>query len=216
MRDAELRRSVEEELEWEPSVDASEIGVTAHDGVVTLTGSVRSFSEKLRAARVAQRVRHVKAVANDIELRLPGSSLRTDTAIARAASDALKGRTVVPDGRIKVSVTNGWVYLDGAVDWQYQKSAALEAVHSLIGVRGVVDQVSVKPQSAASELKSRIEAAFRRNAELDAQKVCVESQGGKVTLLGQLHSWSERQEAERTAWSAPGVSEVENLIVVTT
>jgi len=213
-KDTDLRRDVVDELEWEPSVDAAQIGVTAHDGVVTLTGTVKSYSEKLTAERVAKRVHGVKAIANDVEVRLPGTSERTDSDIARAAVDALKWRTSVPDGRIKVSVTKGWITLEGDVDWQYQKDAAFEAVHHLRGVNGVINLIALKPRVSATEVTSRIEAAFRRSAELDAHKVHVETRDGKVTLRGDLHSWSEREEAERTAWAAPGVTDVENLIMV--
>jgi osmotically-inducible protein OsmY len=215
MRNISLRRDVEDELEWEPSIHAAEIGVAVCDGVVSLTGFVPSFAEKLRATKVAQRVRGVQAVANDLELRLPGTDQRIDSDIARAAVAALAGRTLVPDGRIKVSVSNGWVYLDGDVEWQYQKRAAVDAVHSLIGVKGVIEKISIKPEASSSEVISRIEAALRRSAELDAHQVRVESHDGKVTLIGQLHSWSQREDAERMAWSAPGVSEVENRIMVT-
>ncbi len=213
--DTDLRGDVVDELELEPSVDAAQIGVTAREGVVTLTGSVKSYSEKLTAERVAKRVHGVKAIANDIEVRLPGSSERTDSDIARAAVDALKWKTSVPDGRVTVSVTKGWVTLEGEVDWQYQKDAAFEAVHHLRGVKGVINLIALKPRVSATEVTSRIEAAFRRSAELDAHKVHVETHDGKVTLRGDLRSWSERQEAERTAWAAPGVTDVENLIMVT-
>jgi osmotically-inducible protein OsmY len=214
--DVELRRDVLDELEWEPSIDATEIGVAAHDGVVTLTGPVKSYTEKLTAGRVTERVKGVKAIANDIEVRLPGTDERTDADIARAVFEALKWRTSVPDGGIKVSVSRGWTTLEGEVDWQYQKDAAVEAVHNLIGVKGVTNLIAVKPRASATEVKSRIEAAFRRSAELDAQNVRVDTHDGKVTLRGEVHAWSERQEADRTAWAAPGVSEVENLIMVTT
>jgi len=146
---------------------------------------------------------------------LPGTAERTDSDIARAAVEALKWGTSVPDGRVKVSVTKGWVTLEGEVDWQYQKDAAFEAVHHLRGVKGVTTLIAVKPRVSAAEVTSRIEAAFRRSAELDAHKVRVETHDGKVTLRGDLRSWSERQEAERTAWAAPGVTDVENLIMVT-
>jgi len=213
-KDTDLRRDVVDELEWEPSVDAAQIGVTARDGVVTLTGAVQSYSEKLTAERVAKRVHGVKAIANDVEVRLPGTSERNDSDIARAAVDALKWKTSVPDGRIKVSVTKGWITLEGEVDWQYQKDAAFESVHHLRGVKGVINLIALKPRVSATEVTSRIEAAFRRSAELDAHKVHVETRDGKVTLRGDLHSWSEREEAERTAWAAPGVTDVENLIMV--
>jgi osmotically-inducible protein OsmY len=213
--DIDLRRDVLDELEWEPSIDAAQIGVTAGDGVVTLTGAVQSYSEKLTAERVAKRVHGVKAIANDIEVRLPGTAERTDSEIARAALDALKWKISVPEGGIKVSVTKGRVTLEGKVDWQYQKDAASDAVHHLVGVRAVTNLIAVKPRVSATEVTSRIEAAFRRSAEVDAHKVRVETHDGKVTLRGELHSWSERQEAERTAWAAPGVTDVENLIMVT-
>ncbi len=212
--DLELRRDILDELEWEPSIDPADIGVTAHGGVVTLTGPVKSYTEKLAAERVVRRVKGVKAIANDLEVRLPGGAARSDADIARAAVDALKWKTSVPDGRIEVSVSKGWITLEGEVDWQYQRDAALEAVHHLVGVTGVNNLVTVKPRVSASEVKSRIEMAFLRSAELDAQKVRVQTHDGKVTLRGDVRSWSERREAERTAWSAPGVTQVENLIAI--
>jgi len=212
--DVELRRDVLDELEWEPSIDAAQIGVTTREGVVTLAGTAKSYSEKLKAERVTKRVLGVKAIANDIEVRLPGTHERTDSDIARVAVDALKWRASVPEGRIKVAVGKGWVTLEGEVDWQYQKDVALEAVHHLVGVKGVTNLITVKPRVSATEVKSRIEAAFRRSAELDAQKIRVETKDGKVTLHGQLQSWAERDEAERTAWAAPGVTQVENFIAI--
>ncbi len=215
MREAQLRRDVEDELEWEPSINAVEIGVAVHDGIVTLTGFVPDYGEKLRAGRATKRVRGVKAVANDIEVRMPWTSERTDAQIALAAVEALTWETRVPADWIRLWVSHGWIYLEGEVDWQYQKAAAEQAVHSLVGVRGVLNQITLKPQVVAAEVKSRIETAFRRSAELDAQKLRVESHDGKVTLHGELHSWAERDEADRMAWAAPGVSKVENLIMVT-
>jgi osmotically-inducible protein OsmY len=213
-KDAELRRDVLDELEWEPSLDAAGIGVAAGDGVVTLTGGVPSFAEKVTAERVAKRVHGVRAVANDIEVRPRGGGRRTDADIARAAADALAWKATVPEGRVKASVSEGWVTLEGEVAWNYQREAAEEAVRPLLGVRGVINQVVVRPRASAADVRSRIEAAFRRSAEVDARKVRVEACDGKVTLLGELESWAERQEADRTAWAAPGVTEVENLIVV--
>jgi osmotically-inducible protein OsmY len=212
----DLRRDVIDELKWEPSIDAAEIGVVAHNGVVTLTGAVKSYTEKLTAERVTKRIHGVKAIANDIEVRLPGTAERTDTDIAQVAVDALKWRTAVPADRIKVLVQNGWVTLEGNVEWQYQRDAAFEAVHHLIGVKGVANMITLKPRVSATEVKSRIEAAFRRSAKLDAQKVQVETRDGKVMLHGNVQSLSEWQAAEKTAWSAPGVTEVENLIAVVT
>jgi len=213
--DTDLRHDVLEELEWEPSIDAAHIGVTGRDGVITLTGVVNSYLEKLTAERVAKRVHGVSAIANDIEVRLPGTALRSDSDIARAAVDVLKWRTSVSYGQLKVSVTKGWITLEGEVDWQYQKDAAFDAVHHLVGVKGVTNLITVMPRVSTTEITSRIEAAFRRSAEVDAHKVRVETHEGKVTLRGGLRSWSERREAERTAWAAPGVTNVENFIVVT-
>ena len=212
--DKELQRDVLDELQWEPSVDAAEIGVTARDGVVTLTGGVPNYHEKVMAERVAKRIHGVKAVANDIEVRLRGAGERTDTDIAQSALDALKWKSYVPGDRLKVTVSKGWVSLGGEVDWHYQKEAAETAVRPLLGVRGVINQIAVKPRASSAEVKSRIEAAFKRSAEMDAKKVRVETHDGKVTLRGDVRSWAERQEAERTAWAAPGVSAVENHIVV--
>ncbi len=212
--DLELRRDILDELEWEPSIDAAGIGVAAHDGIITLTGSAKSYTEKLAAGRATERVQGVKAIANDIEVRLPGTAERIDADIARAAVDTLSWRTSMPEGRIKVAVTKGWITLEGEVDWQYQKDIASEAVRHLVGVKGVTNLIELKPRVSATDVQSRIEVAFRRSAELDAKKVRVETQDGKITLRGDVRSWSERQEAERTAWSAPGVTQVENLIAI--
>jgi osmotically-inducible protein OsmY len=212
--DKQLQHDILDELDWEPSVDAAEIGVTAHDGIVTLTGGVPSYTEKLTAERVAKRVQGVRGIANDIEVRPRGSGERTDADIARAVVDALEWKVSVPGERIKASVSKGWVTLEGDVDWNYQREAAEEAVRHLLGVRGVMNQITITPRASATEIKSRIEAAFRRSAELDAEKIRVEAHEGRVTLRGELHSWAEREEAEHSAWAAPGVTEVENLIMV--
>jgi osmotically-inducible protein OsmY len=213
--DTELRRDVTDELEWEPSVDAARIGVAAHDGIVTLTGNVKSYTQKLAAERIAKRVHGVRAIANDIEVQLPGTAERTDSDIAQAAVDALSWTHSVPEGPIKVTVSKGWITLEGEVKWRHQKDAAFEAVHHLVGVKGITNLITLKPRASASEVKSRIEAAFKRSAELDAEAIRVETCSGKVTLRGDVHSWSEREEAERTARAAPGVTDVENLIAIT-
>jgi len=214
--DSDLQRDVIEELKEEPSVDASQVGVAAKSGVVTLTGVVSSYAEKLAAEEVTKRVYGVHAVADDLVVRLPDGSQRNDADIAKASLDALRWNLLVPDDLITVTVDKGWVTLEGTVDWQYQRNAAAEAVRPLTGVRGVTNVISIKPQVriSASDVKRRIFDAFRRSAELEARRIGIDAQNGKVILHGNVHDWSEIQEAQRAAYSVPGVVEVENRLSV--
>jgi osmotically-inducible protein OsmY len=216
MTDAEIRKNVEAELSFEPSINASEIGVAAKDGVVALTGRVDSYWEKVAAERAAARVAGVRAVANELEIHLPFSNERTDEDIARAAVNRLEWSVSVPRDRIKVKVSKGWITLEGTVDWQFQKTAAEEAVRNLLGVKGVLNHIDVKPQVSKTEVKSAIEAALKRSAEVDANRITVETDGDKVILRGTVRSWFEREEAERAAWRAPGVRSVDNCITIGT
>ena len=213
--DMQLQRNVQDELRWQPSVDAAEIGVAVKDGVVTLTGNVKNFFQKWEAEAAAVRVRGVRALANEIEVRLPGDFRRNDTDIARAATEALAWNASVPPDRVKVTVSDAWIALRGELDWQYQKFAAETAVRYLVGVRGVTNEISVKPTVTPSEVKARIEDAFRRSAALDARRIRVETEGGRVTLSGEVSSWAERDQARQSAWAAPGVSLVDDRLTVT-
>lgn len=212
--DSQLRRDVIDELEWEPSIDASQIGVAASAGVITLTGTVPRYTEKMEAERLAKSIAGVKAVANDIEVRLPGASERNDTEIASAALNALKWHTSIPDDKITVTVRDGWITLDGNLDWQFQRMAARNAVCHLVGVKGVSNNTTIGPKPKAADVKSKIEAAFKRKAELDAGHVQVDAAGGVVKLKGYVDSWSEFTEAERVAWAAPGVIAVDNGLTI--
>lgn len=182
--------------------------------MVTLTGAVANCGEKMTAERVVKRVYGVKAVANDIEVKLPCMSERSDADIAAAAVHALQWYASVPEDRIQVTVRNGWVTLEGSVDWWYQKDTAERAVRNLVGLKGVTNDVKVKPGVKSADVKDKIEAAFKRSAEIDARRVRVEAHNGTAILSGNVRSWAEREEAERAAWAAPGVAAVENRITV--
>ncbi len=212
--DMELKQRIEDELRWEPRVDAAGIGVVVEDGVVTLTGYVDSWAEKWGAEQAVKRVAGVAAVAEAIEVRLPVHSQRTDADIARAAANAMAWNTFVPPGSVKVKVENGWITLEGMVASQHEKSAATEAVRRLTGVKGVTNLVALKRGVAAAGVKDGIRLAFERTATLDADRVTVDLDQDKVTLRGTVRSWAEREDAEGAAWSAPGIVEVDNRILV--
>jgi osmotically-inducible protein OsmY len=212
--DAEIQRDVQAELKWEPRVQATEIGVAVKDGVVTLTGWVDSYSKRWAAEEAAHRVRGVKAVANDIEVRLGVGGERTDAEIAAAAARALQWDALLVPDKIEVTVSKGWVTLKGTVEWQYKKSEAERAVRYLAGVKGVSNLIEVKPKAQPAEIKKQVEQALVRSAQTDAQNITVEVEGSKVILKGKVRSWAERQEAERAAWKAPGVASVDNRITI--
>lgn len=212
-QDIDLRKDVLDELEWDPSIDARTIGVAIESGIIALTGHVGSYADKTNAEKIVKRVFGVEGVANDLEVKPPTSLERDDVDIARSAVNALEWNASVPKNRIKLSVSKGWVTLEGDVDWYYQKRAAEDAVGILAAVRGVIDKVTVKARGAkAADVKDKIEAALKRNAEIDSKKIAVVASDGRVTLSGTVRSWVERQDAVNAAWSAPGVTNVVDQI----
>jgi osmotically-inducible protein OsmY len=206
--DAQLKQDIIAELTWEPSVNASQIGVEVKDGTVTLAGHVDSYTEKLGAERAAQRVSGVKGLAIEMDVKLPGVSKRTDGDIARSAQNALDWTTSLPGDAVKAKAENGWLTLSGELEWDYQRQAAKDAVRYLFGVVGVSDTITLKPRASTNAVKAEIEAALKRRAQRDSQQITVEVRGADVTLSGTAHSWSERELASDSAWAAPGVRRV--------
>ena len=216
--DAQLQTDITRELEWDPRVNEKEIAIAVRDGVVTLAGNVDNFAQKYAAERAAERVSGVRAVADDLTVRLPGSENRSDTEIAHAVADALTWNVEVPNEGVKAAVDKGWVTLDGKVQHRYQREAAERAARYLTGVKGVTNLLVIAPKRSAwmeFEVGTRIKEALRRNSELDAKNIEVEAADGTVILTGTVHSWAERSAAEQAAWRAPGVHKVDDRLGVT-
>jgi len=214
MKDGKLKQDVIDELAFEPSVDAADIGVAVEAGIVTLSGHVPTYAQKEMAEKVVLRVAGVKGIAEEIEVRPPGTGQTTDDQIAKRAADTIGWNSSVPDGAVKVKVQKGWVTLSGAVNWQYQRSAAADAVRALGGVLGVSNEIEIRPHPSMADIKQRIEEALKRNAEVEARAIEIQVVGGKVVLRGMVKTWAERNAAERAAWSSPGVQTVVSDIVI--
>ena len=212
--DIGLKKAVLNELGWDPSVNASRIGVSMEGGIATLSGEVESYAEKVAALHAASRVFGVRGVADEIKVRLPDYNERTDADIARSAANALAWTATVPPDCVKVVVEDGWLTLEGEVNWQFEREAAEAAVRSLRGIVGISNDITVRPMVDKIEVKNRIEDALERHAQIDAQKVKVETKGTKIILRGKVSSCFERKEAERISWATPGVTEVEDELIV--
>lgn len=212
MSDKTLRQAVMDELEWDPSFNAQHIGVAVEDGVVTLTGHVGSYIERLAAEKAVRRIKGVRAIAEEIEVRFASDKKTSDDQIARRALDVIAWDSTIPKDKIQIKVQNGFVTLSGEVDWFYQRDDAEAAVRKLTGVKGLSNEIKVKPQVRGTDIKQRIETALKRNAEVEAEAIKVTVQDGRVILDGKVKAWYERELAERTAWSAPGVISVEDRI----
>jgi osmotically-inducible protein OsmY len=215
MDDKQLRQNIIDELEFEPSVDAQDIGVAVSDGVVTLSGHVFSYAQKVAAQHAVQRIKGVRAIAQEIEVRYPGEKKTADDEIAKRALNVLKWDAVIPKDMVKVTVQKGWVLLTGEVDWQFQKKAAEDAIRKLSGVTGVSNSIVIKPRVSASDIKKKIEAALARNAHVESRAIRVNvSDGNKVRLEGAVDSWDDRDIVENAAWSVPGVQSVDDRLAI--
>ena len=212
--DSQLQQDVSAELKWEPSIHAERIGVEVKDGVVTLAGQVDSYSEKCNAENAALRVAGVKAMTTELKVYLTGLSKRTDADIAESVEKVVEWTASLPAGAVQVKVEDGWVTISGDVAWQYQRQAAIDNVRNLLGVKGVSDQISIRPSVKATAVKSDIEAALKRTSIADAKKITVAVNGSDVTLSGTVHSWDERDTATNSAWGTPGVRNVVDMMTL--
>jgi osmotically-inducible protein OsmY len=212
--DNALQLDVIAELKWEPSVNASNVGVEVKDGIVTLAGHVDTYAEKWDAERAAQRVAGVKAIAVEMDVKLAGSDKRTDADIARAATNVLQWTTSVPQDSVKIKVEAGWLTLSGEVEWEYQRQSAADGVRYLMGVTGISDQIVIKPKISSQAVRADIEAALKRRAQKDSRQISVAIDGHEVTLGGSVHSWSEKNLANHSAWGTPGVRNVVDNMTV--
>lgn len=210
----QLQQDVIEALKWEPQLTSTDIGIAVRDGVVTLTGFVDAYTKKIAAEKAVKNVTGVRGVAEELQIRLDGKNRKSDTELATAAIDALRWCSTVPDERIKVTVDNGWIKLEGEVEWAYQRDEAKREIEDITGVRGISNLITVKPVVKATDVKAKIQKAFERSATIDASHIGIDVNGSIITLRGPVHSWSEHDDAEQAAWSAPGVTEVRNNLSV--
>jgi osmotically-inducible protein OsmY len=215
MDNIQLRQEILDELNFEPRIEATKIGVAVSEGVVTLTGHVSSYAEKITAEEAARRIKGVHAIANEIEVQYPGEKATSDEEIAKRALNILEWNDVIPSDGVQVKVSKGWVTLSGEVAWQYQKKAAEDAVRKMTGVIGVINNISLKPSVLVKDVKERIESALRRHAEIEAGAIQVSVRGeNKVVLQGKVDNWDERDAVENAAWSVPGVQSIDDRLII--